>query len=441
MKLHLTINSFIMTILVAILTGCADNPQPNTEITNTEITKQPSAHTEKLKKDVPEDGVYIYLFRESEFHGSLSSWPVKFNGKDIGSLRNETYILVKTNSGEKLITPESNLGIFAGKTKVYKLDAKAGKIYYLRNGIPSAFTSQVIFRQVPDDEAQRLLPTYRHLSTYSDYKPSQNLKECKYWNPKTGISDEEKAQKEVIKILDSYAKKTLENKKLIETPSFYIKDRKIPADKIVTTLQIIKKIDNGEFKSAAQDVSSEIISYMLPIAGQYKTLLDSTKMAINSVLVNWVEDLYDTQSYRWLRKRVNQEILRGAKRRDPFYPTPLLKRSSPIYNKMFKIERAIYQEWKNSRAYDEDFYTSADGKLSIFGHDSVSSKWARLRQKLGKEPLPSEIFWDFYLDIIKNQKSYIEVTFERVMEDKLYDEADDVNYMIIKNVCSSLHKK
>jgi hypothetical protein len=210
-----------------------------------------------------------------------------------------------------------------------------------------------------------------------------------------------------------------------------IKGRSIPIDKILTTISIIKKVDNGDFKGAAQDVSSEAISYMLPVAGQYKAILDTTKTAIDSVIANWVEDLYDTQSYNWIRNRVNKEVLRGAKKRDPFYPTPLLKRSSPLYNKMFKIERAIYQEWKMSQAYDEDFFTSKGS----------SAIWARLRQKLGKQPLPAEIFRHFYLDIIKNQKSYIEVTYERVMEDKLFDESSDMREVIIEAVCKESSKK
>jgi len=291
----------------------------------------------------------------------------------------------------------------------------------------------VVFKEVPKSHGRQLIPKYTHIATYSDYKPQKRKEECKYWSSKNGIKDEDKALKEIQKILDS-ASKDVANKaydgKFKKLNTMEIKGRNIPVDKVLTTINIIKKIDLGNYKGAAEDVSSEFISYMLPIAGQYKALLDTTKTAINSVIANWVEDMYATQSYNWIRKRLNKEVLMGAKRRDPFYPTPLLKRSSPIYNKMFKIERAMYQEWKMSQAYDEDFFTSKGS----------SALWARLRQKLGHQPLPVEIFNHFYLDVIKNQKSYIEITYERVMEDKMYDEAADMKTTIIEAVCRDISK-
>ena len=182
---------------------------------------------------------------------------------------------------------------------MFELDAKAGERYYLRNGIPSAWTSQVVFRQVDKSEAEKLIPTYKHLSTYSDYKPTKTAQQCKYWNPKTGITDEEKALKEIQKLLKSSTKSVIAdatNGKSKKMTSVDIKGRSIPIDKILTTINIIKKVDNGDFKGAAQDVSSEAISYMLPAAGQYKAILDATKLASVFFIANWVEDLYATQS-------------------------------------------------------------------------------------------------------------------------------------------------
>jgi len=335
MRLKSVVSSLLLAFIIVFFTGCTSTPKP------TKVVSQSTTSSITYNNNVPDDGTYIYLFRESEFHGSLSSWPVIFEGKKIGDLTNETYILVKTNPGKKHISPESNLGIFAGSTEVFELDAKAGESYYLRNGIPSAFTSQVIFTQVANSRAEKLIPTYKHLSTYNDYKSTKVKQQCKYWSPKTGITDED--TESVISDATNGTSK--------ELTSVNIKGRSIPVDKILTTINIIKKVDNGDFKGAAQDVSSEMISYMLPMAGQYKALLDATKTAIDSVIANWVEDLYTIQSYNWVRNRVNKEVLRGAKKRNPFYPTPLLKRSSPLYAKMFKIERAMYLEWLASREY------------------------------------------------------------------------------------------
>jgi len=420
MQVNITVlEKIFLSLIILLLAGCASDPQPPQSSKPSNKKEQSS-----FKEKPPSDGAYIYLLRESEFHGSLSSWPVLFNGKEIGSLTSEGYILIKTNPGTKEIKPHSNFGILSGGVESFQLQAKEGESYYLRHKLPGMFESDIKFILLPKEEGENLISHYKHLKTYSDYKPSKKIKPCKYWNPQIGIKNEEKAYKEISQKLLKMQNESID-KGLKRSSAIPIKGRRISVNKILKITTILQKIDNGQYKKAAEDVSSEAISYVLPIAGEYKAVLDTTKTAIDSILLNWMEDLYSIQSYRWLLDRINKEVLTGYKNEDPYYPTLLLERSSPIYNEMLKRERAIYIQWKNSDEYYEDFFASK----------KTAGIWARLRQKFGHEPKPVEIFKLFYTDIINNQRGFITRTYTRVMQDKLSDEADNTKILLIKSVC------
>ncbi len=175
-----------------------------------------------------------------------------------------------------------------------------------------------------------------------------------------------------------------------------------------------------------------MIGYLVPLAGQYKALLDAVKTSGDAVIQNWTESLYLSSAFQDLETRIMNEVKKGATQKNPYYASGLLDRRSSIYKTMFQRERAIYHKWKRSQAYEETFDESKKG----------AENWARLRQVLKKQPLPVEIYKHFYDKILqhKQTRSHIIVTYDRVTEDMMYDEMEETKPLIIKSVCKKLAK-
>lgn len=123
-----------------------------------------------LNARVAQDSSYIYIYREDEFRGSATAWPLKMNDKEIAKLKNGAYILIKTNPGKKSLLPAST--VFSLEDKAFVFDTKPGEAYYLRHGTSSIFSSVVTL--FPEDAlmVKKKLSSYSLIDIYEDYDPS-----------------------------------------------------------------------------------------------------------------------------------------------------------------------------------------------------------------------------------------------------------------------------
>jgi hypothetical protein len=400
-----------------------------------------------LSEKVPEDGVHVYLYRKSGYVGSLTAWPVQLNGIKIGTLKNGAFLLIKTNAGKKILYPEMHAGILDGDGTSFQFDTKKGQTYFLKHGTSSIYSSELTFFSVHAGIAKAELGSYSLVGIHDEYKQTETTLvgavSCKYWKPKVGITDEEKAWREIkknIKTLRTELYK-LKNTDVNLDKSVKIKGTDIPLAKLMTTVDVLKKVNEGDYKGAAQDVSSELISYLVPFAGQYKAFLDAGKTSVDAVLANWTESLYLMPAYQALDTMYAHEIARGNKLRKPYYPTAFLKGSSklnPLYQEMKNRERAIYLRWKDSSEYAHDFDIGAAEGISFVS--TASENASRLRHLIGHEPIPVEIYTHFYKKILEDRRSQIISTYENVMEELMFDEMYDMKPKVISAVCSQLHK-
>lgn len=111
-----------------------------------------------------------YVYREDEFRGMATAWPLKINNKEIAKLKNGAYILIKTNPGKKSLLPAST--VFSIEDKEFEFNAKAGEAYFLKHGTSSIFSSVVTL--FPEDKTltRDKLSSYTLIDILEDYDPS-----------------------------------------------------------------------------------------------------------------------------------------------------------------------------------------------------------------------------------------------------------------------------
>ncbi len=422
----------LILIMTFLFSGCASTWKSSQEVSSGQIAM------DLLREEVPSNQAYLFVFRESGFRGSLTAWPVQLNNKKIGMIKNGGVLLIKVPPGEHYLLPEEHLGVFGGDEKINKINVEGGKRYFYSHITGNGFTVTVRFDSMSENEASEMIANYP-LTGMHDAGKGDSIEEdlsgsiaCTSWSSKNGISDEDKAWSDIYNNVETLRKEIL---KLGDSSFDYdrpikISGKKIDFGKITTAIKVIEKVSNWDFEGAAKDVANETISYLVPVAGQYKALLDATKTSIQSVIDNWTSDIFLSPSYNKLRDIINRDIVRSKKMSRPYYPSHFLKKQTKLYRKMFKHERSFFIKWKASQEFEDDF---------DFGKTAQKNR-ARIRQLLKKEASPAEIYRLFYQKIVNDQKSYIEITYNETMEDLMYKESSKMKPKLIKAVCRELNR-
>ncbi len=146
-----------------LISASTATPTPTVEPTNaSSVIVAPALQAAK-------DEVFIIIYRESGFAGSATAWPIKYNGAEIGKLKNGSFIAIKTNAGKKHFLPTNNTGILSGKVEDYSFNAQAGKTYYLRHGTPSIVIN--ILQLIPTDAsvAKNKVANYSMVRVLDEY--------------------------------------------------------------------------------------------------------------------------------------------------------------------------------------------------------------------------------------------------------------------------------
>lgn len=166
---------FLLVIVLFVVSGCS----PSWESSDAVSTQSKDAKKKIIATSVESAGhlngdeVFLLIYRESGFVGSATAWPVRYNGAKIGSLKNGTFIAIKTNAGAKNLTPESHLGIYSEGVEDFILTARPGQTYYLKHGPDSIYTSKVKIREAEPSKASQQVAKYSLVKLVDDYgKPT-----------------------------------------------------------------------------------------------------------------------------------------------------------------------------------------------------------------------------------------------------------------------------
>jgi hypothetical protein len=163
---------YFLPILLFILTGCSSTWQSSDVVSaqsgakKTQVLSASTGVTGHLNGDE----VFLLVYREGGFIGSATAWPIQYNGTSIGSLKNGSFIAIKTNAGLKHFTPESHLGIYSEGIEEFSLNATAGRTYYLMHGPDSIYTSKVKIRKVDAAEATAKFSKYSLVKVINEYE-------------------------------------------------------------------------------------------------------------------------------------------------------------------------------------------------------------------------------------------------------------------------------
>jgi hypothetical protein len=155
---------YLIFPLIMLLASCASTYQYS-EVINTQ------SNTDKqiaINKNVPSDEAHIYIYRESGFVGSFTSWPVQLESRKIGALKNGSFILIKTQPGKIKLLPENHLGIFSDGVEGHEFNAYGGEEYYLKHGPDSIFTSKMKFRREAATAGKQKIEEYDLVKVFDD---------------------------------------------------------------------------------------------------------------------------------------------------------------------------------------------------------------------------------------------------------------------------------
>lgn len=251
---------------------------------------------------------------------------------------------------------------------------------------------------------------------------------CQHWKPKTGITNEDKAWIEIGKLLrDSYLNEKIGS---IDIRTSLGRHKYMPSD-LIKAVDVVNYVIDGDLKKAAETSAGAFLDKLVPIVGQYKAFLDASRIAVQAVIENWVNDLYLHPAYRKVLDLVNNEVQRGIKKRDPFLPSFMAKNNPELMKNMQIREQIMFNTWEESDEFVIDFQTVGWNR----------GGWhARIRQKYGKDLKPREIFNRFYYKVVQDQRNQIVFSYKEVMEDKMYEEGWAVRSKLIKSICRSLQR-
>ncbi|WP_419765075.1 MAG: DUF2846 domain-containing protein [Arcobacter sp.] len=205
-----------------------------------------------LTAAVPKNSSYIYVYREDEFRGSATAWHLQLNNEPVGKLKNGSYLLIKTNPGEKMFNPDSH--VMGLEDKPFTLDAQGGKAYFLKHGNEDIFSSEVTFFPKPATEIRTKLKSYSLVNIHEMYDSGFNEET---YNKKQLCYSQPNAQACIVQIEDVIGKIVINrgNSGLRAKPGMLLQ----PNDVIITSLQSAAYfLLYGEPKMTREDSSFKI---------------------------------------------------------------------------------------------------------------------------------------------------------------------------------------
>ncbi|WP_022851672.1 carboxypeptidase-like regulatory domain-containing protein [Limisalsivibrio acetivorans] len=191
-------------------------------------------------------------------------------------------------------------------------------------------------------------------------------------------------------------------------------------------IRIAEAAYNGDWKVAREQSAETAIGYFYPLVGQYMGLHKTARIAIESVIANWSDELYETRAYKDLLDILNDQVLAAAKNREPYIPSYSLDPGTPLRQRMVDYEDRMYSVWMSK---------SPDIEIQTGGNP------ARIRQILGHDfEDMREVFNHFLVQIVYNQRGYIQTTFNRVTEQAAKEAALEVKKQAFESARIALKK-
>lgn len=170
---------------------------------------------------------------------------------------------------------------------------------------------------------------------------------------------------------------------------------------LLTGLKVADMICGGQYNDAAKESGKYLIGKFSPGFGSYVIILEAEAMAIKGILANWVADLDDHPAYHGVREELHNMVMRGPRVGDPYLPSYLCGGHTEVRAIMQRKEQQMFDAWMENEKYNVR-------QLFLAG-------WAsRIRQKYGKDLTEREIFNQFLIQAVQDQKAQIWHIFERV---------------------------
>ncbi len=249
---------------------------------------------------------------------------------------------------------------------------------------------------------------------------------CSYWDAEKGITDDDKAWKEILKQLKSIKKGKKNIKFNVPLPKGKI--FKAKAGSVIKAWKVVDHVFAGEYEKAGKQMGGALASKLVPVFGQYKAVLDAFELSAKAVIDNWVADLELHDSYKLVATMVQQQVVIGAKKGDPYLPSHWVRGNKALWKKMRKKESLMFSDWEGSE----------DTNNLLYGTWKKGGWQSRIIQKYGKMLNDKKIFNRFFYSVVKDMRGFIQSNYNRIKEDKVFDEAYDTQPKLIKSVCSAI---
>ena len=176
-------------------------------------------------------------------------------------------------------------------------------------------------------------------------------------------------------------------------------------------LKIGEAAASGDYGTARDESAKWAVGKMSPMAGTALAAIEALKVSADAVIANWVEDLYSTRAYQAVGSLVVETVVDRAKKDRAFLPSIWVKGANRdgsldyTAEQMRAVESELFERWRNEYQVDIDTLEYAMG--------------SRLRQELGYDPGPRQLFNHFYAMTVRDMRGFLLANFQRLESKKL----------------------
>ncbi len=166
---------FAVLLVLTTASACAPSWQSSSSVSTSKGIQKSQALNASAGNAATLNGdeTFIMIFREKGFVGSATAWPLRYNGKNAGALKNGSFIAIKTNAGPKSLTPESHTGIYSEGVVPLQFNAVAGNTYYFKHGTDSIYTAKLKLYPIAAAQGALAISGYGLANLLNDYVPTK----------------------------------------------------------------------------------------------------------------------------------------------------------------------------------------------------------------------------------------------------------------------------
>lgn len=302
--------------------------------------------------------------------------------------------------------------------------------------VQSLATSSVSAMLVASSDILQNMLNDPGVSGYLDSFAKQQQVTCQYWNPVDGILDPEKAYQEAKGMLNKTitdntqnllqqipsASGTLADNSPVSKYLFITTPRgywSLSLDNVQKGMGIAEKVLNGDYRSAAGDTADWVLEITVPAVAAYRQLMVATSSAVEAMVANWENDLYESEGYGAVVDIMNNELMKGYRNLDPYLPSKVIKDDDELKAKMEAREDEMFRLFESSH------------EVAMFKRGD----WNRVVSMVGPTATSRDYFDALLGMVINQQYSHVITVYKKAVEKTLRKQAWQAREAYVTAVC------